>query len=1243
MAILTTTVAGVDRTENLCAPTAGQAAMFDEALRERKRFSCEFQSFDGSWFPARGQHIAVSHSDEGALFGGYIATATRVKQPGSPIIKTRCTCVGYEHICTRRRSIARSWTGQIAGGIFGEIVAESLTDEGFTLEYEDGPTIPYFEIQEPRPTVAEALDRLCELASSGGDHYYWDISAGKVARFYKQDTYPAPFSITAANPYILGNQGEHASVDETNQGLVNRVFVYLGQYLLDPVVEDFVGDGATRTFELAKPCGAKPTLTIDDVLVDDADIGIDGSDTGKQWYWLLGSTRIRQDDGETLLEAGNDLAVSYQGLDRRAVGPFDDSASANAEGVLQGDGTGLYETFLQIEGIGSITDAETLAQAWLDRYKTATVTFRGATFTGGLRAGQEIPINLTDLNINLTMLIQSLTMVDVGRGNFLWSFTAIFGPARDDWKRALLGKGVSASIQGEGARPGTGAVPSVTYAPNIESLSGSPVVTYTQRGALPYFYLAATINLPTAHPNYSRLRKIAGYLDGPDGIATRIPIGVIDVPALPATTVNYVSRVSPQDTAAHLYDLVVEAINEDGIATPNPFTVSDVEVAGAAGPFTPPAATVQITGVTGAETGSRTSDQFGSTSLTVRVSPVLTAGATGNIITVWLSTDGGSTWTWINWYSVTGTTPVIDIQRLAANSASTTWRVAVALGAINSAIALPSTAVQSSNFSVAGLTAPIAGGITSISFVNYPGTSDKIKYGINSVGVPTWGWYALQMTLPSVATDPYFWFARFTTQKGWAAAGVGTVSGGTTLTKTSGEDFLSSDVGKEIHVAGVRTTIAGYTSATVVTLTATLANGSGKAFEVWRPSLDYEGIERQFADSGVVTGGVAGQGQTIAFYGPGASNAWTFPPAYNLDGTANKYRKFRARVSAVSRLNDGTDTLATGWPSGADHVDLEPAMQAPSLDLGMANPNTLSPGGGVQVNPNTTRPTLASTNPTFSGVSNYGFEYSVDGQIPSNDPNWELLNLGASGSQIIRSDVGFAGLRYLRITGASYGIRDKYGIPCSGGIPVSFQIMLRSSNTSAPHSISGVLEWRDSAGGYISETSIGTASGYFASWTPGIAGIVVPPANTARAHFYLILNASETVGGYWDVDDIFLQAVVQQTANGQTATMQPTLANSDYSALYTHTGGVDNSLSVYGRRTIYIKSPNGSNFLLAVVDDTTVDIAIQKGTYGCQMSAFASQANFSVTHAGAAHAGGTFTFPDNNGVTRTVKGGLLIS
>lgn len=905
MAFLTITVAGVDRTQYLCSPSAGEAATFGEALRERKTFSCEFLAREGLWSPLRGQGITVEHSTEGVIFGGYITVATRhvvpgtSDVPGNGAIVNKCTCVSYEQIMSRRLSIARTWTGQIAGGIFNEIIADSLTGEGFTTEVENGPTIPLFDIQEPRPTVREALDRLCELASTATDVYYWDASPTKVARFFRQDTYPAPFSLTDANPYVL--ESLYASVDETNQGIINRVFVYLGQFLLEEDVETFPGDSSATSFELDFPVGQAPTITIDIGAGPVAQtVGIDGSDTGKDWYWTPGSNQIRQDVGGTVLDPADTLSVTYRGLDRRALGPFDDTASATAEGALQGNGTGLYETFLELESVGTSADAETMATAWLERYKRATITFRGSTYTAGLRSGQELAINLTTIGLNLTLLVQSVTMTDAGAGRFLWTFTAIFGAARDDWKRALLGQAVSTSISGVGGGGGIGpagppgAAGTGIAAPNV---TATAAVFYEEWANSQRFGFSGIITLPTGHADYAHLNRIDVMAVDSSGTSFLISSFTEWVGA----TIAYSGTVDEQPAANETWSVEFIVYNETGAPSPSPYTVGALVVSAAG-----------LTSVSAAEVADAVwQDDNQGLHTVVAVTPV--AGTLPLVVTLWLDFDDGAGWVWQGWWRITTGGQVIRIGDpvdstegtrrsgtiwVPTNPDNTSWKVAAAPGAVFKTSTPPAGFVED-DFTVVAVSAALTTDITDAAFFPDPVTSDVIVYAPTSLGGRTWRFYELRWEQPSLDDAPHYWHSVLTVQKGAVIGGIWTPA---PITPDDNE-------GSNSH-----------------------------------PGL-YEG--RRVTDASAAQGGDPSLGSTAIVRGDTWEN-WTYPPNKNPDGTPNLYRTFRFRIYSVSRR--GTDAeggtgvivLNTCWPSSAAYYDLTPGAQPATLDLSVAAASSLN-------------------------------------------------------------------------------------------------------------------------------------------------------------------------------------------------------------------------------------------------------------------------------------------------------------
>jgi hypothetical protein len=486
----TITVSGSDATAYVCDPSAGGALTFVEALGQRNTLNVSFHDPAGAWIPARGQEIIFHHDTLGDLFGGYIGTVVWYKiAGGEPDLFADCTCVSFEQMLDRRYCWAHCYTGNGFGEIVRDIIVNSLGADGFSAalvadggEIVMGPTIDLFEIVEPRPTIKQAIEQLCTLATTGTDIYYWDATPGKVIRAFVQGTYNAPFDITDAS---LNGLLQDCKITETNTDMANRVFVYLGEYLLDAVTETVHGDGSTSTFDTTMPIGAAPTLALNSVAIAATDIGINGVDTGKRYYWAPGSAQIYQDGGETLLTSGDNLDITYQGLDAKTLPPINDSGAIATEVTLQGGGTGYYEAYVTSDTPAGAADGAALGQAYLDRSKTATVTFEGATYTPGLRCGQEITISLTAAKINRTMLIQSVTATDQGAGRLLWSFVAIDGPYRADWKKRLLGTAESSSNISSSVAVAAGS-------------SGSSGATNTLSTILTLTSSSTTLNVPVA-------------------------------------------------------------------------------------------------------------------------------------------------------------------------------------------------------------------------------------------------------------------------------------------------------------------------------------------------------------------------------------------------------------------------------------------------------------------------------------------------------------------------------------------------------------------------------------------------------------------------------------------------------------------------------------------------------------------------------------------------------------------------
>ena len=178
-------------------------------------------------------------------------------------------------------------------------------------------------------------------------------------------------------------------------------------------------------------------------------------------------------------------------------------------------------------------------------------------------------------------------------------------------------------------------------------------------------------------------------------------------------------------------------------------------------------------------------------------------------------------------------------------STETTWIVKAYPGYVPQNDPPPAGYV-SSTFTVSAVGSCPATDVTGAQFLPHPTTGDPITYALYNPGTYCWDFYNVEWIAPTIVADPAYWFSFITVQKGHSTTGTGTVSGGTTFTKTAGATaFTAADVGKEIHIDGALTTIAAYTSGTVVTLANAQSNGYWESVRPVAPVLRLRGTERR--------------------------------------------------------------------------------------------------------------------------------------------------------------------------------------------------------------------------------------------------------------------------------------------------------------------------------------------------------------------------------------------------------------
>jgi hypothetical protein len=183
--------------------------------------------------------------------------------------------------------------------------------------------------------------------------------------------------------------------------------------------------------------------------------------------------------------------------------------------------------------------------------------------------------------------------------------------------------------------------------------------------------------------------------------------------------------------------------------------------------------------------------------------------------------------------------------------------------------------------------------------------------------------------------------------------------------------------------------------------------------------------------------------------------------------------------------------------------------------------------------------TSQNTNQGASILTDWSFEFSAAGLVAGGtvtgylNPRWSTTY--STGSIAVNNGGGNSGSNYVRLTGPSSQISQNFAV--QPGQPIYVQVYLRSNNPGGTHSVTVTVYWYDSSGALISSSVIGSVSGYVSSWTLGPSGAASAPAGAASAGIAISNSASETSSGYWDVDDVFVQPVPNQTSSGQTGVL----------------------------------------------------------------------------------------------------------
>ena len=279
------------------------------------------------------------------------------------------------------------------------------------------------------PTVIEAVfnyisatKALESLAEKAG--FIWYIDYDKKLYFMARETNVAPWTAKAED--MLDGT---VSVDNGNSAYRNTQYVRGGKDITDTLTESRIGDGVLTAFTVGFPVAQVPTITLN---AGAQDVGIRGIDTGKDWYWSKGSNVISQDTAGTILLATDTLAISYKGEFDVIVKTLNEAEITRL--ITAEASSGIVENVADENNSTTREAAFEVANSKLEKYGVVGRRLHFQTLRFGLFAGQILPVDLPEHDIDTDMLIETVS-ISTDQGIPFYDVVAAEGPEQQSWTK----------------------------------------------------------------------------------------------------------------------------------------------------------------------------------------------------------------------------------------------------------------------------------------------------------------------------------------------------------------------------------------------------------------------------------------------------------------------------------------------------------------------------------------------------------------------------------------------------------------------------------------------------------------------------------------------------------------------------------------------------------------------------------------------------------------------------------------
>lgn len=236
--------------------------------------------------------------------------------------------------------------------------------------------------------LSDCFDDLTkQSAAATGNQWWWYIDKYKKFYMLPQTGLPAPW-IGSDNPgdFLVGVKVTNLSDLYRNRQIIKNVIATL------PIDEKHQGDDVARSWTLGYALASAPTITVNDL---PATVGVKG-DTGKDFYYEVGSTIVTQDGGGDLFTS--DQTIRFVGTGQYTTySQYDDLTEQAAFKLIEG-GSGIVENVEDGNGI-SKEAGDQLAKARVKQYGVRGKKLEATTRRYGLAPGQILSVTLPQYSL----------------------------------------------------------------------------------------------------------------------------------------------------------------------------------------------------------------------------------------------------------------------------------------------------------------------------------------------------------------------------------------------------------------------------------------------------------------------------------------------------------------------------------------------------------------------------------------------------------------------------------------------------------------------------------------------------------------------------------------------------------------------------------------------------------------------------------------------------------------------------